>query len=491
MHENQVLQEPSPSKQSRNLDILYVEDDMADATLLRSNLEKGENGIYRVTHTTTFGEALNRMKEKPFGAILLDLNVPDGQGLDGIDEIRKINPNLPVIIITGTDDERLAVKALEKGAQEYIVKDHANKNIIKRVLQLSIQRKKVENELAKKAYTDSLTGLKNRSAFEQSAKIMLERAKRWKQKEALVFIDLNKFKPINDRYGHEAGNIILKEVAQRLCHVLRKSDLIARYGGDEFICYLDSNHGNPITQKSCKAIALKISEAIERPIFLEGHKVPIKISASIGMAIFPDSGKDFDDLLRNADIAMYEAKRKQNQKFCFIHPGSNIDKNPESEKDDWLKIIKIPENDSFHRDKPHIHDDTKFSEFAFLAAHDLRAPIRKITAFSQIIQNQYESLSRDELAHLMNRIHISSERVSTLIDGLLMFANITHSHNRLEHIYISEILDELLEDLEGFFRETKTKIIVSDLPKLLIYRPHVRQIFLHLILNAVQFKKDN
>jgi len=115
---------------------------------------------------------------------ILDLNLPDGRGLNGIEDIKDIYPDLPVVIITGYDDESMAIEALQKGAQEYIVKAHINNNIIKRVLQSSILRKRVEQTLKHKAYTDPLTGLANRISFEQTASKMIERATRWNEKEA-------------------------------------------------------------------------------------------------------------------------------------------------------------------------------------------------------------------------------------------------------------------------------------------------------------------
>jgi len=301
---------------SNIIDILYVEDDEKDAYLLCSSFKKEVPLAYNITHTSTFSDALKQLEIKKFNAILLDLNLPDGKGLSGIDDIKDIYPDTPVVIITGHDDENTAIAALQKGAQEYIVKEHINNNIIKRVLQSSILRKKVEQNLKKKAYTDALTGLPNRISFEHTANKMIERAKRRKEKEALLFIDLNKFKEINDTYGHEAGNKVLIEVAERLKSALRKSDLIARYAGDEFICYLDSNRSQKINTPLCELIAQKIVHAVEKPFYFKNKK--LEISLSIGIAIFPDAGVDFETLLNNADKAMYKAKKDNEKQFCFV-----------------------------------------------------------------------------------------------------------------------------------------------------------------------------
>jgi len=484
---------------SNTLNILYVEDDEEDAKILCDGFKKEKESFYDITHSSTFTDALNQLKNKKFEAILLDLNLPDGKGLSGIDTIKDIYPNMPVVIITGYDDESTAIEALQKGAQEYIVKTHINNEIIKRVLQSSILRKQVEGRLKEKAYTDPLTQLPNRIAFEQTSKKMIERAIRWKDKEALLFIDLNKFKEVNDTYGHEAGNQVLIEVGNRLKNTLRKSDLIARYAGDEFICYLDSSHTQEINRTLCQTIAEKVIHAVEKPIYFEGNT--LEISLSIGIGIFPDAGSNFESLLKNADAAMYKAKNNDKIKFCFVEDISNTMESV----DEWRKIIEVPQEKIANADTEIFdHDiddyilalkeemrvkyDEKFSEFAFMAAHDLRAPVRKIVTFSELLNLQDDDLTPEEHNHFIERLSINGARLNTLIDDLLVYAQVVKNAETLEHICLTELLNEVMDDLKIWLIENNVTIHVDAMPKILGYKIQIRQIFMHLISNAVKFE---
>lgn len=298
------------------LDILYVEDDLADATLLCEQFRREDPDIYDITHSANFSEALDHIKAKTFSAVLLDLNLPDGNGLENIEAIKEIKPDLPVVIITGINDEEKAEKALKKGAQEYIVKGQATSQVIKRILQSSILRKKAELELFHLAHHDALTNLPNRVSFEETANMLIKRATRWDRKEAMMFIDLNKFKEINDTHGHEIGNEVLIEVSKRLKKTLRQSDLIARYAGDEFVVYLDSSQNAPVTEELCAYVTEKVIDGVEQPFQTNGISVDIRLS--VGVAIFPEAGKTFEELLKSADAAMYEAKKDPNKKYWIV-----------------------------------------------------------------------------------------------------------------------------------------------------------------------------
>lgn len=300
----------------QKLDILYVEDDPLDATLLREQFRREDPESYNITHCSNFSDALSNIKSRQYGIILLDLNLPDGNGLENIESIKQVSPDTPVVILTNISDEKKAETAVKKGAQEYIIKGQATGRAIKQILQSSILRKKAEQELFHLAHHDSLTGLPNRTSFEETAKMLIKRAERWDRKEALIFIDLNKFKEINDTHGHEAGNEVLKEVAGRLKKTLRQSDLIARYAGDEFVVYLDSSQNTPITEKLCAYVAEKIIAGVQKPFQVNGK--PVDILLSIGIAIFPDAAGHFDTLMKCADSAMYKAKNEPEKNFWII-----------------------------------------------------------------------------------------------------------------------------------------------------------------------------
>ena len=162
------------------------------------------------------------------------------------------------------------------------------------------------------AYHDPLTGLINRTFFKEQLQILMELATRHNKKLALVFIDLDNFKMINDSFGHEAGDELLIEVANRLKKSVRKSDVIARIGGDEFVLILN----DIVDRDDVKKVLEKIKDNFKPPVILKKHKVEISFSA--GVAIFPDDADSIEKLLQYADIAMYESKRKGKNRYSFI-----------------------------------------------------------------------------------------------------------------------------------------------------------------------------
>jgi diguanylate cyclase (GGDEF)-like protein len=334
------------------LNILHVEDNLGDAHHVQSLMSQQEYSYkYDMTQVATLKAAVDKLKEHPeYNTILLDVNLPDGNGIEHIQMFQELAPNIPIIILTQTKDDEMSRKALNAGAQEYMVKEHSNSYILQQVIQSSIFRKQIEIDLAKRAYYDDLTGLPNRPFFEESAKKMIQQSQRAGRKEALMFIDLNKFKEINDTYGHAAGNTVLKEVANRLKKALRNSDIVARYAGDEFVVYVDGG-GESINPLLCHHIAEKIVEEIEKPIALESG-IALKVSLSIGIAIFPDAGKTLDIVMKKADEAMYKAKNDESIKYVIIGE-SGVQK-----ADSLKKILPAPSNKNIPDKRVLIVDDS-------------------------------------------------------------------------------------------------------------------------------------
>ena len=166
------------------------------------------------------------------------------------------------------------------------------------------ERKRAEEELAYLASHDALTGLPNRTLFSDRLTLALAHAHRNQQKLAVMLLDLDYLKDINDTLGHSVGEKLLQAVGERLMSLLRKSDTVARIGGDEFMLVLPET----ARVEDAAKIASKILEAIRRPFAFDGHKM--HITTSIGIAMYPDDGEDVDSLMRDADVAMYRAKAK-------------------------------------------------------------------------------------------------------------------------------------------------------------------------------------
>lgn len=174
------------------------------------------------------------------------------------------------------------------------------------------ERRKTEEQLSRLAQYDTLTGLINRNAFGNQLRQALSRAHRNRSSVALLFLDLDKFKQVNDNLGHEIGDCLLQEAAVRLRECIRDGDLISRLGGDEFTVVLEAIHSG----RNAAVVADKILEALRTPFCIRGHQV--HIGASIGIATYPQSADDAESLMRCADIAMYKAKEEGRNKFRFF-----------------------------------------------------------------------------------------------------------------------------------------------------------------------------
>jgi diguanylate cyclase (GGDEF)-like protein/PAS domain S-box-containing protein len=164
------------------------------------------------------------------------------------------------------------------------------------------KEKKNHEQLTSMAHYDSLTGLCNRLFFFEKLQYAITVAKREKEKIALLFLDLDKFKPINDSYGHAMGDKVLREIALRLKSITRESDCVGRIGGDEFVIFLPKIQSTQQVLTICEKIKCRLSE----PILI--HNNPISIACCIGIALYPDHGNSINSLSQNADSAMYEAK---------------------------------------------------------------------------------------------------------------------------------------------------------------------------------------
>jgi diguanylate cyclase (GGDEF)-like protein/PAS domain S-box-containing protein len=177
------------------------------------------------------------------------------------------------------------------------------------------ERSRREEDMARRAYRDELTGLPNRTSLQDRLSLELAHARRNRESLALVFIDLDDFKTVNDSFGHAAGDELLRAIAARLRASLRECDTIARLGGDEFTVILPGIGG----PRDAELVCDKLLEAIDAPVAFEGRA--IRAHGSIGIAIFPHDGADAEQLLRRADEAMYRAKQRGGARRALFDSG--------------------------------------------------------------------------------------------------------------------------------------------------------------------------
>ncbi len=219
---------------------------------------------------------------------------------------------MPIVVLSGQDDEDFALSILNKGVQDYLVKWEGKGRLILRSIRYAIERKRSEKRLNYLAQYDNLTGIPNRQFLTEQLDQALARAYRAKTKVALFYLDLDKFKAVNDMMGHDAGDSLLKEVAQRLYLHTRAGDVLARLGGDEFALVVEGLKA----AGDAESIALNLIDALQEPFHTHGRETVV--TAAIGITVYPDDSNDPAVLFKNADIAMYQAKESGRNEFRFF-----------------------------------------------------------------------------------------------------------------------------------------------------------------------------
>jgi diguanylate cyclase (GGDEF)-like protein/PAS domain S-box-containing protein len=428
--------------------LLLVEDNPADVRLLREMFHEQSAHNTELTQVGTMGEAEKHLAEGMIDIILLDLGLPDAQGLEAVRRARAVAPGVPLVVLTGLDDESMASRALQEGVQDYLIKGQIDARGLLRALRYAVERKNmqealfdekeraqvtlnsigdavictnvsgnitflnpvaqrmtgwsqgeaegrpmaevfrilgatsretspnpmetaVENgmihvpsnciliqrdgfeipidatvspihdregrttgvvivfrdmgstrtmalQMAHSAHHDFLTGLPNRKLLNDRIRQAIVSAPRHMKKVAVLFLDLDGFKHINDSLGHPIGDRLLQSVAKRLVDGVRGSDTVSRQGGDEFVVLLSEVEGLDSVTTTVK----RLLQAGAEPHSIDQHD--LHVTTCIGVSIFPDDGLDPETLVKNADTAMYQAKENGRQSFQFFKPAMNV-----------------------------------------------------------------------------------------------------------------------------------------------------------------------
>jgi diguanylate cyclase (GGDEF)-like protein/PAS domain S-box-containing protein len=429
--------------------LLLVEDNPGDARLLREMLQEEDAQNTELTQVEYMSEAEKHLAEHVVDMILLDLGLPDAQGLTAVRRVHATAPRVPLVVLTGLDDELLATQALQEGAQDYLIKGQIDTRGLLRALRYAVERKAMEEalfvekeraqvtlncigdavactdiagnisflnlvaekmtgwsredaadrpmaevvrilnsasrelianpmdravgqdsavhlpansilvrkdgleipiedsvapihdregratgavivfrdvstaramaqQIAHSAEHDFLTGLPNRMLLNDRANQAIVLAPRHLKKVAILFLDLDGFKHINDSLGHPTGDKLLQSIACRLVDCVRSSDTVSRQGGDEFVVLLSE-----VEQSEDAAItARRMLQAVAEAHCIDHHD--LHVSTSIGVSVFPDDGLDAETLIKNADTAMYQAKENGRQSYQFFKPSMNV-----------------------------------------------------------------------------------------------------------------------------------------------------------------------
>jgi diguanylate cyclase (GGDEF)-like protein len=290
--------------------VLLIEDNPGDARLIREMLLEEPAAAFQLDCADRLARGLEALAHGEVALVLLDLSLPDSQGLESFAKVYAHSPKIPIIVLTGTDDQALALSAVKSGAQDYLVKGKIDRELLLRAMQYSIERKRYQEELERQANYDGLTGLPNRHLLNDRLNQAVF-AQRHQRSISVVFIDLDHFKVINDSLGHNAGDEVLRHVAERLRLAVRDGDTVARIGGDEFVLILADQTKEDVIFRAMNRIIGKVSE----PITIGTRE--FNITCSAGISVHPQDGADVETLLQNADAAMYRAKAHGRNNFQF------------------------------------------------------------------------------------------------------------------------------------------------------------------------------
>jgi diguanylate cyclase (GGDEF)-like protein/PAS domain S-box-containing protein len=429
--------------------LLLVEDNPADVRLLREMFREQNLHNTELTQVDTIGQAEKHLAGSAVDIILLDLGLPDAQGLESIRRARAVAPHVPLVVLTSLDDETMAAQALQEGVQDYLIKGQIDARGLLRALRYAVERKSMQEELfeekeraqvtldsigdavictdisgnitflnlvairmtgwsreevagrpmaevfrvldatsrkttpnpmelavrqnriihlppncilvqrdgseipiedsiapihdregraigvvivfrdvssgqtmalqlAHSAHHDFLTGLPNRKLLNDRVSQAILAAPRNLKKVAVLFLDLDGFKHINDSLGHSIGDRVLQSIAKRLVDSLRGSDTVSRQGGDEFVVLLSEVDG----AEGVATTARRLLQVGAEPHTIDEHE--LYVTSCIGVSIYPDDGLDVETLIKNADTAMYQAKENGRQSYQFFKPAMNV-----------------------------------------------------------------------------------------------------------------------------------------------------------------------
>lgn len=288
--------------------VLLVEDDEEDYIITRDLLNSIKSESYNLGWVKDYDTALETIACDRPDVCLIDYRLGDHNGIELLQEARSRGWRLPIILLTGIGDYRVDVEAMKCGAADYLTKGHIDSDILERCIRYAIERSYLLEALQRLAIVDDLTGLYNRREIDHLLKEEVVRCQRYQHSMSLVILDVDHFKRVNDTYGHQVGDEVLKWLGQVLRENLRVVDRPARYGGEEFALVLpdtDSSEAYRVSERLRKYIAT-------HPFTLappEWELTRIPITVSLGVAGFPTNATSAESIIKAADLALYEAKR--------------------------------------------------------------------------------------------------------------------------------------------------------------------------------------
>ena len=284
--------------------VLLVGEDPRSTTKIMEMLRAVWPQGLLITQAPCIPDAVQELSDHADTCVLLTLPADDDP-LAALRELAAAAPAAPILVLSDGEDASVGVAAVQAGAQDHLSASELHPALLARCVRYAIERKRAEVRLTRRALQDPLTGLPNRLLFRDRVSVALDRSQRTGLAPAVMFLDLDSFKGVNDTLGHSTGDQVLHELSARFTALLRPMDTVARIGGDEFTFLFEGLTG----EAEAMAIAQRIAEAAAEPIHIGDMNSEVSIAVSIGITMLDDPAISLDEALRDADGAMYRAKR--------------------------------------------------------------------------------------------------------------------------------------------------------------------------------------
>ncbi|GMR14029.1 MAG: hypothetical protein BMS9Abin29_2258 [Gemmatimonadota bacterium] len=289
----------------RPINVLLVESDPEDLDGLRKSLAETAGGPIEFEWVGELATALQKLSAGGFDAVVLDPSLPDSDGIVSFERTNAFAPDVPIIVVSDLDDDELAVSTVQGGAQDFLGRHEATPAVLARSIRYAIERHRLLSALRSLSLIDEVTNLYNRGGFADLGEQYVKLARRTERGITLVYVDIDRFKTINDSLGHHIGDRALLKVAEILRVTFRRSDLIARLDGDDFAVLALEATGEDATALVGR-LRRQVSDSNE------SSKEPYQLSISVGMARYEGEGRiTLEGLLDQADKAMQKEKAEK------------------------------------------------------------------------------------------------------------------------------------------------------------------------------------
>ena len=284
--------------------ILLIDDDRQQQRLLQGLVQNFRGGAFELDGAQTYQEGLKKLLSGKYAVCLLDYQLDSQDGLTLLREARIAGSETPAIILTADDSEEVDIAAMEAGAVDYLVKATLNPRLLERSIRYALKLGETLAQLRQLAQRDELTRLLNRREFSRILNEEWDRSMRFKRPFVLVMVDIDHFKKINDTYGHQVGDEVLRHVASLLAGQVRNVDRVARYGGEEFALIMIETDGKNAAEH-IKRLGVLLAET---PCVVESKNLTVEVTLSAGVATSIGDATSATDLVEVADKALYAAK---------------------------------------------------------------------------------------------------------------------------------------------------------------------------------------